>query len=119
MVGEADIQARIAGLDALEEVRTSRPSRRRNLWRAVWPKVVAIAVVLAIWQIAVWSGHWPSYVLYGPGPTLSYLRHLVSTSAFWDSLGVTGRRALEGFVLSILIGSVVGIATSRSWVVRS
>jgi len=76
-------------------------------------------LVLAIWQIAVWSHHWRSYVLYGPGPTLSYLKHLVVTGAFWSSLGVTARRALEGFVLAIVIGSVVGIATARSWVVRS
>jgi len=119
MVVDADVQARIAGLDALALADTNRPSRRRDLWRALWPKVVAIALVLAIWQIAVWSHHWRSYVLYGPGPTLSYLKHLVVTGAFWSSLGVTARRALEGFVLAIVIGSVVGIATARSWVVRS
>ena len=119
MAADADIQARIAGLDALALADTNKPNRRRDLWRAVWPKVVAVFVVLAIWQIAVWSHHWRPYVLYGPGPTLSYLRHLVTTGAFWSSLGVTARRALEGFVLATVIGSAVGIATARSWVVRS
>ena len=119
MPADADVQARIAGLDALALADTNKPNRKRDFWRAVWPKVVAVFVVLAIWQIAVWSHHWRSYVLYGPGPTLSYLRHLVSTGAFWGSLGVTARRALEGFVLAMLIGSAVGIATSRSWVIRS
>jgi NitT/TauT family transport system permease protein len=119
MVIEADVQARIAGLDALSQIRTTRPGRRRQVWRAIWPKVVAVVIVLVIWQIAVWSHHWSSYVLYGPGPTLSYLRHLVATESFWSSLAVTGRRALEGFVLSVLIGSLVGVATARNWVVRS
>ena len=119
MAVDADIQARIAGLDVLALADTNKPNRKRDLWRAVWPKVVAVFVVLAIWQIAVWSHHWRSYVLYGPGPTLSYLRHLVTTGAFWSSLGVTARRALEGFVLAMVIGSAVGIATARSWVIRS
>jgi NitT/TauT family transport system permease protein len=119
MAADADVQARIAGLDVLALADTNKPNRKRDLWRAVWPKVVAVFVVLAIWQIAVWSHHWRSYVLYGPGPTLSYLRHLVTTGAFWSSLGVTARRALEGFVLAMVIGSAVGIATARSWVIRS
>lgn len=119
MAVDTDIQARIAGLDALATAQTSRPSWRQNLWRALWPKAVAIVVVLAVWQLAVWSHHWRSYVLYGPGPTLSSLRHLLSTAAFWSSLAVTGRRALEGFVLAVLIGSLIGIATARIWVLRS
>jgi NitT/TauT family transport system permease protein len=119
MAIDADVEARITGLDALTEPERIKTDWKRKVWRATWPKVIAVAVVLAIWQIAVWSHHWPSYVLYGPGPTLSYLRHLVTTGSFWDSLGVTGRRALEGFVLAMVIGSVLGIATARSWVVRS
>ncbi|HUC36102.1 MAG TPA: ABC transporter permease subunit [Acidimicrobiales bacterium] len=119
MALDADVRARIAGLDALAQADLSRPSRRTNLWRALWPKFVAVVVVIALWQIAVWSHHWRPYVLYGPGPTLSYLARLLTTSAFWSSLGVTARRAVEGFVIAMLVGSVLGIATARSWVVRS
>jgi NitT/TauT family transport system permease protein len=43
----------------------------------------------------------------------------VHTGAFWGSLATTGRRAVEGFVLAMAIGSAVGIVTARSWVVRS
>ncbi|MHB8682134.1 MAG: ABC transporter permease [Acidimicrobiales bacterium] len=119
MAVEADLQARIAGLDELALAETMPSQRRRSLWRASWPKVVAVVLVLAVWQLAVWTHHWSSYVLYGPGPTLSYLGHLVRTGSFWTSLAITGRRALEGFVLAMAIGSLVGIVTARSWVVRS
>lgn len=119
MAVDPEVQARLAGLDALSEAE-ARPGRRRpTLWRSVWPKLAAAGLVLLVWQLAVWSHHWRSYVLYGPGPTLSYLGQLLRTASFWASLGVTGRRALEGFVLAMVIGGAAGIATARSWVVRS
>lgn len=119
MAVDADLEARITGLDALALADITGTQRSRALWRATWPKLVAVAAVLAVWQLAVWSHHWSSYVLYGPGPTLSYLWHLVGTGAFWGSLTVTARRAVEGFVLATGIGSLVGVVTARSWVVRS
>ena len=119
MTLDGDVQSRISGLDALALAESTRPPRTRALWRAIWPKVVAVALVVLVWQAAVWSHHWRPYVLYGPGPTLSYLRHLLATGAFWSSLAVTGRRALEGFVLAMAIGGLVGVVTARSWVVRS
>ena len=33
------------------------------MWLAVWPKVAAVAIGLAIWQLVVWSGWRPEYVL--------------------------------------------------------
>jgi NitT/TauT family transport system permease protein len=119
MAVETDLQARISGLDELALADLTRTQRGRNLWRATWPKLVAVFLVLAVWQLAVWTHHWSSYVLYGPGPTLSYLGHLVQTGSFWTSLAITGQRALEGFVLAMAIGSFVGMVTARSWVVRS
>ena len=119
MATEADVEARLTGLDALALAEQIRPPRARTLWRATWPKLVAVTTVVLVWQAAVWSHHWSSYVLYGPGPTLSYLRHLVTTASFWDSLGVTARRAVEGFLLAMVIGFVIGAATARIAVLRS
>lgn len=119
MAVDADARARISGLDALALADAGRTRRPPALWRATWPKLVAVVLVIGLWQLAVWSHHWSSYVLYGPGPTLSYLGHLVRTGDFWNSLAITGRRALEGFALAMAIGSLVGIITARSWMVRS
>lgn len=119
MAVEADLHARISGLDELALADLTRPHRGRNLWRATWPKLVAVVAVLAVWQVAVWTHHWSSYVLYGPGPTLSYLGHLLGSGSFWTSLAITGRRALEGFVLAVAIGAIVGMVTARSRIVRS
>jgi NitT/TauT family transport system permease protein len=119
MATESDLEARLTGLDALALADDTRPPRSRRLWKATWPKLVAVAAVVLVWQAAVGSHHWSSYVLYGPGPTLSFLGHLVRTAAFWDALGVTARRALEGFFLAMVIGFVVGAATARVAVLRS
>jgi NitT/TauT family transport system permease protein len=119
MATESDIEARLTGLDSLALDDRIPVPRARTLWRATWPKLAAVAVVLLVWQAAVWSHHWSSYVLYGPGPTLSYLGHVVTTASFWGSLGVTARRAVEGFLLAMVIGFVVGAATARVDVLRS
>ena len=119
MAADPDVQARIAGLDALTVSERSGSRSRRRLWRGLWPKVVAVGLVLLIWQMAVWSHHWRPFILYGPAPTLSYLWHLLGTGTFWSSLAVTGRRALEGFLLAMAVGGGVGVATARSWVLRS
>ena len=118
MAVDPEVQARLTGLDALSEP-DLRPRQGTGWWRALWPKVVAAGLVLLVWQAAVWSHHWRPYVLYGPGPTLSYLGHLLSSWSFWTSLAVTGRRALEGFVLAVGVGGALGVATARSQVLRS
>lgn len=119
MAVDADLEARISGLDALAVADLTGTQHSRALWRATWPKLIAAAAVLVVWQAAVWSHHWSTFVLYGPGPTLSYLWHLLRTANFWSSLAITGRRAVEGFFLAMAIGSLVGVVTARSWVVRS
>ena len=45
------------------------PSTARRIWAATWPKLVAVAIVLAIWQ-GIYAAHWrPDYVLPSPGDT--------------------------------------------------
>ena len=40
-----------SGLDALEIPLVPRVSRSRKAWRVVWPKLLAIAIVLGVWQL--------------------------------------------------------------------
>ena len=70
--GMATDQA-LHGLDQLElqsEQESAAPSRfGRRVWAAAWPKLLAIALVLAIWELVALSG-WKHYVLKGPAPVL-------------------------------------------------
>jgi NitT/TauT family transport system permease protein len=49
---------------------------------------------------------------------LPELRHLVTEPAFWTAVGITMRRAVAGFALALLIGTVVGAAVARVRVLR-
>ena len=62
----ATLEAELAGLDALELAVPPRRSRASRIWAATWPKLGAIAIALLLWQIVVWSGWKPEYVLPGP-----------------------------------------------------
>lgn len=109
----------IAGLDALEAHLESHPSRPRQIWTMVWPKLAAIAIALLGWQAVVWSGWKEDYVLPGPDQVLPALFDMLGTAKFWTAVGITMRRAVSGYALALVIGSVLGIAVARSRLLRS
>ena len=106
--------AEVSGLDALElATRTDKGSLGKRIWRNAWPKLLAVAIVLLVWQIVVWS-HWkPEYVLPGPRTVFGDLRDVITTGDFWDGVRLTLTRAITGFLLAVAIGTVVGAAVSR------
>ena len=109
----------LAGLDALEHDDLIERSRVWRVWSSVWPKVAAVAIALFLWQVVVWSNWRPDYVLPGPRKVLPQLSDIVRTAAFWKAVGNTMRRALIGFGLSVVIGSLIGAAVVRVRVIRT
>ncbi|GIF24597.1 NitT/TauT family transport system permease protein [Actinoplanes tereljensis] len=104
----------VSGLDALELApRTEQDNLGKRIWRSAWPKLLAIAIVVLIWQIVVWSKWKPDYVLPGPGTVFSDLGDVITTGDFWDGVRLTLIRALTGFALAVAIGTLVGAAVSR------
>ena len=113
---ESDTAAadRLTGLDALElGPKRSKAALGGRVWRSAWPKLLAIAIVILIWQAVVWAQWKPVYVLPGPVTVFSELGTLIITGDFWDGVGVTMLRAVTGFALAVLIGTIVGAAVSR------
>jgi NitT/TauT family transport system permease protein len=108
---------RVTGLDALElggrpgQVRTLRRGGAR-FWRSAWPKLLAVALVLAAWQAVVLAELKPAYVLPGPGEVFDELGAIVTTGDFWDAVRLTMTRAVIGFLLAVVIGTVVGAAVA-------
>src|SRR5690348_14749924 len=93
-----------AGLDALElGPATNRTAVGGRSWRSAWPKLLAIAIGVLIWQVVVWAQWKPEYVLAGPLTVFEELGGLVRTGDFWDGVGLTMVRALTGFGLAVLI----------------
>ena len=106
--------AELAGLDALDLAdaggRRSRLAVRA--WQALWPKLLAVALVIVIWELIHLTG-WKELVLPGPGVTLSNLWAQAQTSLLWRAIGTTLERAVIGFALAVLIGVVIGALVAR------
>lgn len=99
----------LSGLDRLElGPAAGRGGRGRRIWAAAWPKLLAIAIVLLVWELVAISGWKPSYILPGPGPVFKDLGGLVKTADFWDGVRLTMTRAVFGFALAVIIGTVLG-----------
>jgi NitT/TauT family transport system permease protein len=112
----------ITGLDSLElsAARAGRGMGRaaRSAWAATWPKLLAIALVLACWELVALTG-WKSMVLKGPGTVLPDLWSQLHHPLLWQAVGTTGRRAVIGFALAVLIGGVAGAVVARTRLLRA
>ena len=106
---------KLAWLEA-QEVEMPDDQRGRRLavraWTALWPKVLAIAIVLAIWELIHVSG-WKKLIFPGPGGTLSDLWGQLRTGLLWHAVAITSERAVIGFALAVVIGGLVGALVSR------
>jgi NitT/TauT family transport system permease protein len=106
--------AALAGLDSLEipQARDSARSRARRIWGAVWPKLLAIAIVIGAWELIHLSG-WKSAILPGPAAVFSDLWAQMHHALLWQAIATTMRRAAIGFGLALVIGLVAGALVSR------
>jgi NitT/TauT family transport system permease protein len=107
----------VLGLDALEVGPATgrvRPGElARGVWRATWPKLLAIALVVAAWQVVYETGWKPPFALPSPSTVFEDLVALVPTADFARAIGITMQRALTGFLLAVVIGTVIGAAVAR------
>jgi sulfonate transport system permease protein len=102
----------------LESLEAPEPPDQRSrklakrAWASLWPKVLAVVIVLAIWQLIHLSG-WKKDIFPGPGATLANLGDQLKTGLLWHAIRTTLQRAVIGFGLAVLIGAVIGALVSR------
>jgi NitT/TauT family transport system permease protein len=112
------------GLDNLElrPVQSGwEPGRiARKAWAALWPKLLAVALILAVWELVTLSG-WKHYVLKGPGPVFSDLwnQMLHGSPSLWSIIGATMESAVVGYAVALVLGSVIGLLVARIPVLRA
>jgi NitT/TauT family transport system permease protein len=106
----------LLGLDQLElrpGIDEREPGRlARKAWAATWPKLLAIALVLTIWELVTLTG-WKKYVLKGPGVVFPDLWQQMQHGMLWATIGWTLRSAVEGYLAAMIIGSIVGMLVAR------
>ena len=112
----------LAGLDNLElqEALAAGPGRKGRMaaktWAATWPKLLAIAIVLILWQLVYlydWHGSSSNGIFKGPVQTLPVLWEELHHVTLWDAIGTTLSRAVVGYTAALVVGSLVGALVSR------
>jgi NitT/TauT family transport system permease protein len=75
------------------------------------------AALLAGWQAAHLWGPWPSYLLPGPVQVAEALWGGFADGTFLIGIGVTLKRLLLGYSLSLVLGTLIGVLLGRvPWV---
>jgi NitT/TauT family transport system permease protein len=110
----------LAGLDSLELAQSQQGSTSvriaRKSWKALWPKLLAIAIVLVAWQLfyaANFHGDTSNGLVKGPATTLGNLGGQLGHGQLWQAIGTTVQTAVTGYVLALVIGSIIGAVVSR------
>jgi len=110
-----DRRAFEAGLDALEApALPSRPGPGAVFVRSVLPPLVAVAVFIVLWQLAYSSELKPSYALPSPLDVLHTFGQTVGDGRAWDAISISVTRGAAGFLASLAVGTVLGLAMWRS-----
>lgn len=81
-----------------------------RVWRSAWPKLLAVVLVLAVWELVVLSGWKPEYLLPGPRTVLTALGREMGDAGFWQAVSVTLQRAVLGFGFALVVGTLAGLA---------
>ncbi len=110
----------LAGLDNLDLPLRPRKGRLRRTWSSTWPLLAAIGLALLLWQIVVWLGLRPAWVLPGPLTVLPALfKDLTSDDRLIMAIATTMRRAVVGFGFALVIGTLIGLAVTRFKLLRT
>ena len=111
-----DLGLELVGIDRLETELPKRPSFAKRVWTATWPKVAAALIAIGLWQLVVWSGWKPEYLL--PGPFTVFHAMATDRDVLVQGSITTLKRALIGYLIALLIGSLIAIIITRVDVLR-
>lgn len=75
-------------------------------------RLLLAAIVLVIWEVS--SRQLQAFVLPGPLAVFDAFVSLVKTETFWGDVAVTVKRVVLGFVLSAIVGTVLGVVFGAS-----
>jgi NitT/TauT family transport system permease protein len=109
-----------AGLDALDTPATGLAEPRwRRFLRAVLPPIVALVLLIALWQ-ALWAAAlWPEFQLPAPLAVWARFEELVESGRIFEVLWTSIHRAVLGFFTALVIATPLGLLVAKVRVVRA
>jgi sulfonate transport system permease protein len=116
--GATDEQLRSVATPGGGYSKRSKGSMALASWSWLWPKLVALAIVLLVWEYLYWTEWRPHFVLPSPRTVGSTLWDQLTHGRIWSSVRTTMWRAVKGYAVALLIGSLIGIAVVQWKVFR-
>lgn len=118
-VGSHDMSGLEAGLDALDAVTVRRAPFGRLLLTKVLPPVIAVLLVLLIWQLAVWGKVADPTKLPSPHAVGKALVDRWNAGDLFTIIWTSVERGLLGFLAALAIGTPLGLIVARVPFVRA
>ena len=81
------------------------------LWSG-WGAIASLFLLLAAWEAV--SLVYGALVMPDPRSAFATLWGLIDSGAAWPELAATARRALTGYALSVVVGSLLGLVAGLS-----
>src|SRR5215211_3309294 len=108
----AEDRAVVAGLDELETTVTAPPAPGlgRRFVRSVLPPILFLALLVGVWQLAYVAELKPSYALPGPAAVAQTFWETVQDGRALEAVWTSLSRGAVGFAMSLLIGTLLGLA---------
>ena len=115
----AEAAALGAGLDALETQDVERTPVGRILLTKAVPPLIAIVIVLLLWEGACAAHLKPSYLLPSPLAVWDSLYNQWLQGTILNTIWTSLSRGILGFLASVVIGTPIGLLVSRNKLVRA
>ncbi|KIZ14794.1 ABC transporter permease [Streptomyces natalensis] len=114
-----DLAGLEAGLDALESTVVARQPWLRTIASKTFPPLIAIALVLGLWQLAYHLQLKPHYLLPSPFDVARSVQEKWLQGTLLGYVWTSISRGALGFLASVAIGTVLGLVVARVKVVRA
>ncbi|GGU46790.1 sulfate ABC transporter permease [Streptomyces albospinus] len=114
-----DLAGLEAGLDALDSAVVSRQPWLRTAVSKAFPPLVAVVIVLGLWQLAYHFQLKPHYLLPSPLDVYRSLRQKWLEGTLLSFVWTSVSRGALGFVASVAIGTVLGLIVAQVKAVRA
>jgi NitT/TauT family transport system permease protein len=82
--------------------------------KQVFRQAIFYSVLIAVWVILAKSKVWPPYVFPTPTGVYDSLRAGFLDHSFWIAIGVSMKRMLVGYSLSVVLGMILGLGVASN-----
>ncbi len=110
---EATLASLERGLDALEHVAEPETPLWRRWLSKFGPPVLAVGLVLLVWQVLIWMEIKPRYTFPSPGDVWSTIVTQWQEGTLPEAIWLSLSRGALGFLASVAIGTPLGLLVAR------